>query len=186
MFEAMTDGQLLDAYLSGNAEAFSELVRRHTALVYSAAVRQTQDNILAEDVAQAVFILLSNKARRLGSRTVLSAWLYRAAGYAARDAMKKQHRRRRYETRAAISVNAASDPKDSSDIWPEIAPLLDDAMGSLQNRDQAAVILRFFQNRSLREVGAALGTSEAAAGQRVARAVQKLRRYFFAHGVLAT
>jgi RNA polymerase sigma factor (sigma-70 family) len=186
MWEAMTDAQLVEAYVSGNAEAFSELVRRHTALVYSAAVRQTNDPILAEDVAQAVFILLSGKARRLGSGTVVSAWLYRAARYAARDAMKKQRRRQHHETRAAVSIDAVSQTKDLNDIWAEVAPLLDDAMAALPERDQAVVVLRFFENQSLREVGAAIGTSEATAGQRVARAVQKLRRYFSDRGVVAT
>jgi RNA polymerase sigma factor (sigma-70 family) len=184
MFETTTDGQLVSLYIGGDVNAFAELVRRHTPLVYSAAVRQTGQPHLAEEVTQVVFVLLASRARRFGSGVVVSAWLYQAARYAAKDAMKKQRRRQFYEAKAALSADTASQAIDATGIWPDIAPILDDAMDSLHEKDRTAVLTRFFEGRSLREVGTIMGTSEAAAGQRISRAIERLRRFIAARGVI--
>ena len=182
--KSLDEPSLLSAHVAGNGSAFAEIVRRHGGLVYSAALRQTRDVHLAQDVTQAVFMLLSRKARRLGASAILSAWLYRAACYAARDAMKKERRRRRHEKQA--SVPQTSWPASATDeIWADMRPLLDEAMQALREKDRTAVLLRFFEGRSLREVGAAMGASEAAAGQRVSRAIERLRRFFVARGITA-
>ena len=62
--------------------------------------------------------------------------------------------------------------------WTQIEPLLDDAMAALDETDRAAILLRYFENKTLREVGAALGASEDAAQKRVSRAVERLREFF--------
>ena len=70
-----------------------------------------------------------------------------------------------------------------NDLWPRIAPLLDDAVARLNEEDRLAVVLRFYEGRNLREVGAALGASEDAAEKRVSRALEKLRSFFAKRGV---
>ncbi len=65
-----------------------------------------------------------------------------------------------------------------SDVWPQIAPLLDAAMAALSEADHDAVVLRFFDGKSMKEIGAVLGTSENATKMRVSRAVGKLRLFF--------
>ena len=69
------------------------------------------------------------------------------------------------------------------DVWPQIAPLLDAAMARLGEKDRNAIVLRFFENKSLGEVGRALGASEDAAKMRVNRALEKLRKFFTKRGV---
>src|ERR1039458_5928730 len=69
------------------------------------------------------------------------------------------------------------------EVWPQIAPLLDAAMERLGEKDRNAVVLRFFENKNLREVGTALGASEDAAKMRVNRALEKLRKIFSKRGV---
>ena len=68
--------------------AFETLVSRHINLIYSVALRQVRDPHLAQEVAQAVFIILARKAGSLGSKTILSGWLFRTAQYASADALK--------------------------------------------------------------------------------------------------
>lgn len=67
--------------------------------------------------------------------------------------------------------------------WPEVAPLLDEAMSRLGTTDRDAVVLRYFENKSLAEVGTALGVEERAAQKRVTRALEKLRKLFSKRGV---
>jgi hypothetical protein len=67
--------------------------------------------------------------------------------------------------------------------WTHIDPLLDEAMHALGDTDRTAVLLRYFENKSLREVGTTLGTSENAAQKRLGRAVERLRGFFAKRGV---
>jgi sigma-70-like protein len=76
-----------------------------------------------------------------------------------------------------------SDINDTSAGWPDIEPLLDEAMQSLEDSERAAILLRYFENKSLREVGEALGASEDAAQKRVSRAVDRLREFLSKHKV---
>jgi RNA polymerase sigma factor (sigma-70 family) len=168
------DLDLLREYVEeGSERAFSLLVSRHVDLVFSTAFRQVRNAHLAEEVTQAVFIILARKANQLDRRTILVSWLYRTARFAAADALKSECRRQRRERQASESENPGEETKL---LWNDVAPHLDTALGSLAEGDRSALLLRYFENRSLREVGDALGIGEEAARKRVDRAGAKLRR----------
>ncbi|MDB6037153.1 MAG: hypothetical protein JWM99_994, partial [Verrucomicrobiales bacterium] len=174
-----TDLQLLARYTREHAEdAFAKIVRRHLDLVFSAALRQVRSPQLAEEVAQSVFTKLARQANGLAPDTILTAWLYKVTRCTAIDIVRREVRRQFREQLASelIAMNAISDD------WTQIEPLLDDAMLALEDIDRTAVLLRFFENKSLREVGQALGTNEDAARKRVSRAVERLREFFVKQG----
>jgi RNA polymerase sigma factor (sigma-70 family) len=183
------DLALLREYARRNSEeAFAALVSRYVNLVYSVALRSVRDAHLAEEITQAVFIILARKAESLGPKTILPGWLCRTARYASANALTIQRRRQRREQEAYMQsiLNETADEPASSETWVQIAPLLDTAMGHLGQKDHDAVVLRFFEGRNFREVGAALGASEDAAKVRVGRALEKLHRYFSRCGISST
>jgi RNA polymerase sigma factor (sigma-70 family) len=179
------DLTLLQGYARDNSEeAFAALVSRHVNLVYSVALRQTADPLLAEEITQAVFILLARKAASLRPKTIVPGWLCRAARYVSANALTMQRRRQQREQEACMQSTV--NQSEGGDAWRDIAPLLDHALGQLGAKDHDALVLRYFEGRNLKEVGAALGASEDAAKMRVNRALEKLRKYFKKHGVVST
>ena len=178
------DMELVHAYgVHRSEQAFETLVARYVNFVYSTALRQVRDPHLAEEITQAVFIILARKAGSLGANTILPSWLYRTTGFCAADVLKIQRRRAQREQEAYMQ-SQLNEPENEA--WLQIAPLLDKAIAGLNEKDRHAILLRYFQNKSLNEVGAALGGSEEAAKKRVARALEKLRAYFSRFGVNST
>ena len=180
----LDDQQLLRSFgKDGSEAAFSELVTRHVNLVYAAALRRTGDEQFAKDVTQLVFTDLARKARLLPKGVVLAGWLHRATRFAAGQMLRAERRRYAREQEAVAMNTSESNP--ASD-WAQIRPLLDEALDDLSDEDRDAVVLRFFEQRSLAEVGAALGSNEDAARKRVGRALEKLRVLLMQRGLTTT
>ena len=181
----MEDTELLCRYLDDRSEdAFAELVRRHVNLVYFAALRRVGgDRHLADDVTQNVFADLARKAPSLKGRTVLAGWLYISTRFAAAQAMRTEQRRRTRETEAQTihELHLAPEPG-----WDQLRPVIDEALDELNEQDREAVLLRFFENHSLAEIGAKFSLSPDAARMRIDRALDKLRGLLANRGIAST
>lgn len=181
-----SDHELIQAYVDdGSDSAFAELVRRHAGTVYGSALRQLQNPHAAEEICQTVFILLSKKASSLRSGTLLIGWLMQATRYAVLDHRKTEHRRFQRETAAfeMTTLNSDATQDEESTLWMQLSPRLDEAVGDLGELDRQAIWLRFFQHKSLAEIGQALGCAEDAARKRVARALERLQQELRKRGV---
>ncbi len=86
----------------GSEQAFALLVSRHINLVYSVAFRQVHDPHLAEEISQAVFLILARKANSLRANTILSGWLCRTARFVSADVLKARRRRQIREQEAQM------------------------------------------------------------------------------------
>src|SRR6185437_12781573 len=163
-------------------DAFTALVERHLNLVYSAAMRQVRSPHLAEEISQSVFTQLARHAAALKPGTILPAWLHQVTHHAAIDVIRSEGRR---QAREQIACEMSRLMDENTIDWTQIEPLLDEAVQGLDEEDRAAIIMRFFENKSLREVGEALGTSDDAAQKRVSRALERLREHFERHKIAA-
>ena len=182
--DPVDDSALLRQFAENQSdEAFAELVKRHVNLVYSVALRQAGHPQNAEEITQAVFIILAKKAAGLRHEKALSSWLFQATRFTAINFVRSEIRRQNREQEAQMQTILN---ESSGEVWPKIAPLLDDAVAALREKERQAIVLRFYEGRSLREVGLALGASEEAAKKRVGRALEKLRQSFAKRGVDST
>jgi RNA polymerase sigma factor (sigma-70 family) len=182
--QELDDISLLREYVNHESEdAFAALVARHVNKVYSIALRHARNRHQAEEITQAVFVILARKARRLGGQVILSGWLCRTAQLTAVTFVRSETRRAHREQEAYMQNSSV---ETESNVWSQIEPLLDAAMAGLSKADHHALVLRFFDGKSMREIGAALGASEDAAKVRVNRAVEKLRRFFSQRGIVVS
>lgn len=181
------DFELLKGYGENRCEAaFKELVNRHINLVYSAAVRYANGDLsLAEDITQAVFTELARKASALVHHPVLAGWLFTCTRRIGAN-MRRSEARRSLREKEALSMQEINAPDEDRVTWEQMRPFIDEAMHGLAEKDRSAVILRFFENRSLKEIGEAFGLNENAARMRVDRALEKLRSNLQKRGVSST
>ena len=168
----MSEAELLKAFREkGSEEAFGELVRRYAGLVYSVAKRRLANVTLAEDITQMVFIRLAKAPPALKTPDELAAWLHRITVNVTIDTWRSETRRQAREQQAATMESGTSETTG----WEEVSPKLDEALNELNDEDRRALLLRFFGQKTMREVGGVLGVSEDAAKMRVSRAVERLR-----------
>ena len=182
-----SDWQLLRDYTErGSQTAFATLVERHVNFVYSTCLREVRDAVLAEDVTQVVFLILARKAAALHESGTLSGWLYKTSCFACKNAMKQERNRQRHEQNLMQEIMAEErhslSTQDQNSDWMHLEALLHDALSQLNSAQRDAIFLRFFEGKSVRETGEALGITEKAAERRLARALEKMRRYFAACG----
>src|SRR5262249_8522639 len=144
-------------------------------------LRQLRDPHLAQEATQSAFIALAQKAGKLRPGTLVGGWLHRAVHFAALKQERTEARRKRWEEEAA-TMNV---PGDKADIFQEAAlPHVDSALAELSEPDRDAVILRFLEQLSFRDVAQTLGTSEDAAKKRVGRALERLRSLLVRRGIV--
>lgn len=178
------DSELLRRYVQDNSDdAFTTLVEHHIDLVYSVALRQVGNPHLAEEITQAVFIILAKKAHSLRHHQALSSWLFQTTRLTANNFLKSEMRRHHREQEAHMRSTLN---ETEAEAWQHVEPLLDTAVAVLREKDRQAILLRFYEGRNLREIGSALGTSEGAAEKRVNRALERLRNHFQRRGVNST
>lgn len=174
------DCELTAAYAStGDAGVFHRLVVRHIDFVYASAARQLGDRDLAEDVAQAVFLLLAQKAAKIKPDAYLKGWLFNATRHIARNARRAEVRRK-FREREAATMRSEIEPDRNQGI---VSLHLDSALASLGAKDRTALLLRYFDQSSNLDVGRVLGVSPQAAAQRVSRALRRLRSILARRGI---
>ncbi len=165
----MNEIELLRQFRDSRSEsAFAALVHAYTNLVYSVAKRRAADVHLAEDITQLVFIRLARNPPQVETHPEFLGWLHRTTVNVAIDMWRADNRRKRREEQTASM-------QTTTPSWNAISLDLDDALDRLPEEDRQAILLRFLNAKSMREVGATFGVSEDAGKMRVSRALERLR-----------
>ena len=181
----MNDMALIREYADRDSEsAFADLVHCHVNLVYSVAFRYVGNSPDAQDVTQAVFVILAKKAGSLRQRATLTGWLYETTRFTCGALLRTKGRQRAREQEAYME--STLDDSEPNAVWRQLAPILEEAMNRLNEKERTLLALRFFDNKTAAEAAALLGIREGAAHKRAARALEKLRRFFVKRGIDST
>jgi len=183
----MEDWELLVAYAHRQDDlAFTTLVERHRDWVYWACVRRLQDVALAEDAAQAVFVILARHAAllaRKGTELRLEQWLHKGVRFAVANLRRSEQRRKAREMEAAAMK---TEVLESAAAWGEMQGYLEPALDRLAAGDREVILLRYYRHLTHAEIGGRLAITEDAATKRVNRALNKLRHVMTGSGVQAS
>ena len=179
---SLSDGQLLDRYLSGenpsaSEAAFSALVDRHGAMVLSVCQRILQDPHDAHDAFQATFLVLVRKAESIRRRECVAGWLYGIARRVSARARVDAARRRRHLESFGAQVSDAREQErpvtphgDDIDHGSLIAEI-----DRLPARFRDPVVLHYFEGLSTEATAMRLGCPRGTVLSRLARARDRLR-----------
>lgn len=180
---AMTDSELLRRYdQQHDSRAFTELAQRHIDLVYATARRIVNgDTHTAEDVTQQVFVDLARKAPALLGHPCLAGWLHACTRFNAMNTVRRERRRVTRE-QGVEAMNQPSCPPDWGRIWP----VIDDALGELDERDRHFVLLRFFRQESFATIAQQFQTTENTVQKAVGRALDALNASLNRRGITST
>ena len=160
---------------SGDAEAFSEIMRRYAGAVFATCQRILRDPGSAEDAAQETFFRLMRRPQKVSSS--VGGWLHRAATRLAMDIRRSDVARRRRE----IAYEPPGAPEPST--WAELAPYLDEALGDLPDAQRELLVRHFLRGEAQADLAAECGASPATMSRRIKAALSDLRTRLAQRGV---
>jgi RNA polymerase sigma-70 factor, ECF subfamily len=158
-------------------------LEKYEKLVFSSCLRRLNDVGLAKDTTQAVFLVLSRKAKGISKKVPLSAWLLKTAKFAAIDLYRREKARKHYEGQAMNEIENHSYKMSS---WHRLAPDIDDAILSLPRFEQDLVMSRYMEDLSVEKIAKLHSKSKGAIAMRISRALEKVRAYLKKHGASVT
>jgi RNA polymerase sigma-70 factor (ECF subfamily) len=177
-----TDNDLLRRFITNDDEAaFAELVRRHGPVVLGVARRMLGDTPDAEDIFQAVFLVLARKASRITRPELLGNWLY---GVAYRTALRGRTVAARRRARERPLMDTSSKQNTPDFFWTDLRPVLDEEVNRLPDRYRAAFVLCHVEGRTAAEAMRVLNCPEGTVLSRTAWARNRLRSRLTRRGIV--
>jgi RNA polymerase sigma-70 factor (ECF subfamily) len=170
------DGQLVEATLAGDDDAFAELARRHKSRVFGVAARFARDTAELEDICQDVFIQAYFKLRQYRRDSPFEHWVLRITTHKCYDYLRK---RRRGGTTVSVDVMLESGYEPSAPEAPAPHPdmeRLHAALAQLSPKERIVITLLELEERSVQETADLTGWSMANVKVRAFRARAALRK----------
>jgi RNA polymerase sigma factor (sigma-70 family) len=178
----LTDGQLLEDYLSrGDEAALAALVRRHGPMVWGVCRRVLRNYHDAEDAFQATFLVFVRKAASIAFRELVANWLYGVAHQTALKARATAAKRKGRERQVTEMPEPAIAEQDQ---WHDLQPLLDGELSRLPDTYRAVIVLCDLEGKTRKEAARQLACPEGTVAGRLARARAMLANRLAQRGVV--
>jgi RNA polymerase sigma-70 factor (ECF subfamily) len=167
--------QTISAAARGDRMAFRQLVLENSHAMFRVAWRLCNDENLAEDIVQEAFIKAWRKIGDFRMQSSFRSWLHRITVNTAMDYLRKQSRRKQFETEEPEFETAAYAEMPRHDTQIDIRAQTAKAMQKLSDIERAALMLRHYEGHSIKEISQILELTGDASKQTIFRAVQKMR-----------
>lgn len=183
--EQVPDETLVERFRRGDDTAFDELVVRHQGKVYAIAYRMTRNREDSLDIAQEVFVRAHRGIAKWKPIKGFQHWLYRIATNLTIDVIRKRKRRRAVIVegedfsmdRGSVAPATVRDPVRSLEL-EDIGTRLRAALDTLPDRQRAVMLLRYYEDLSIKEIASTLGCTEGTVKTHLFRGTGKLRSLF--------
>ncbi|HXV59408.1 MAG TPA: sigma-70 family RNA polymerase sigma factor [Vicinamibacteria bacterium] len=177
----VADAALVERTLAGDIEGFGELHRRYYRRVVRVVLTIMKDRIQAEDMVQDAYASALRELPRLKDPARFFPWICRIAVNRAIEDRRRAGRRARLDARVVASDVAVAEAEDRL-LRAERAEKVRLALEKLPEGQRAAVVLRYFDELPMRQIGEALGCGEVTARSQVFRGLRKLGVFLKAKG----
>lgn len=187
--DARSDESLMDAFREGEAEAFEELVVRHSRGLYNFLLRSVHNVPRAEELLQEVLVRVLRSKHRYRRSAKFSTWVYtiarnlcvdesRRARFRDHESLEAPRRAGNDGHRSSLMATLAADdiPTDESADAPRIRARLAEAVHQLPSDQREVFLMRQLGGLSFREIGEAVGAPENTVKSRMRYALEKLRQ----------
>ncbi len=173
----MEEQEAIQQCQAGNVAALGVLFELHHHSVFRTSYGIVRRHDLAEDVTQQVFIELFSAIRRYDVRRPFPPWLHRIAVHRSLDELRRR-KVRDVPIEAAAGLPSLSTSPEQAAEESELRSAIRNALGSLQPKHRAAVVLRYYQGFSEAETAVALGCRLGTVKSRLHYALRRLRENF--------
>jgi RNA polymerase sigma-70 factor, ECF subfamily len=176
-YKETEDSILITASLSGDRNAFTEIVNRYKNMVARTVKGMIGDNLTSEDIGQEVFIKLYYSLDHFRGESKLSTYIHRIAVNLTLNEIKKVKRMNLSTSESDIdSMKAMHISGDDQIAKNETKELVDKALQMLEPKYRAVIVMRMLQGYDTRETADALGLPVGTVLSRLSRAQEQMRK----------
>ncbi|PCJ51914.1 MAG: hypothetical protein COA79_25080 [Planctomycetota bacterium] len=177
--------QLITQYLEDPSEAnFDKIVKEFSPMVYSVCYRVLNRGDLAEEASQATFLSLIEKKDKLVGGPSMIGWLHRVA-YLSSLWLRKQENIRKKKEKGFKSQPSNQIPEQKMEE-SELHAFVDEAIQSLPSKYKDPLLMKFYENKTYREIGVSFKTTEESVRKRVNRGLEKMKVFLKKRDIHAT
>jgi RNA polymerase sigma-70 factor (ECF subfamily) len=173
------DRAVIVAVLSGDRQAFTQLVKKYQRPIYAALRRLVRQHEDADDLTQECFVRAFQHLREFDLHRSFYPWLYRIGINLAISFMRKRKWRSAVDS-VDVFPTAEGNPQVHAETQ-EFYQALENAIAKLPAEQRSILLLRTREDMSYQEMSETLGIELGTVMSRLARAREKLRAWMRPH-----
>lgn len=182
----MTDEELVNRHINGDAFAFEEIVSKYEKLVYSICYRMFNNSEDAKDVSQEVFLKIYKNMEKAIGKGSFKAWICRIANNACIDELRKRKNKKTLSLDAPVNddeklrrevVDTAPLPEEEL-VNKEKEKLIKNCIDELPPDYKSIIVLRDINNLSYDEISEILNINIGTVKSRISRSRKKLKEIY--------